>query len=98
MNKILITGFKGLNNSSQILTEKIDGINIDKLLLVNSFSTSESQLLEKLENNYDYIIMFGQKPNTKNIYIEKCAHKSDEYYESNFNYINLNNLFQKITR
>lgn len=58
--KILYTAFKGKNNSSKLLLDKINCNEIDKLYLTNSFNTSVKELIAKLKNtNYDLIIATG---------------------------------------
>lgn len=57
--KILYTAFKGENNSSKILLDRIFSDN--KLYLENSFTTSVNQLKQKLSRDkYDLVISFGQ--------------------------------------
>ncbi len=72
--KILIAGFEGDTNSAKILLDSIkDTNNIDILYLKNSFEISKKQIEDKMLQNYDYILIFGQKPKTKNIYLENNA-------------------------
>lgn len=72
--KILIAGFEGEDNSAKILLEHIKKIcNEDILYLENDFEISSKQIEEKLLENYDYVLIFGQKPNTTNIYFENNA-------------------------
>ena len=54
--KVLITSFKGKNNSSSLLLNIIKTNGIDKLELTNSFITSENEIKSKInKNNYKYI-------------------------------------------
>ncbi len=39
----------------------------------NDFEISSKQIEEKLLENYDNVLIFGQKPNTTNIYFENNA-------------------------
>ncbi len=72
--KILIAGFEGNDNSAKILLDNIkECYNQDILCLENNFETSSNQIEEKMLQNYDYVLIFGQKPNTKNIYLENNA-------------------------
>lgn len=72
--KILIAGFEGNNNSAKILLDNIkEKCKQDILYLKNDFEVSSNQIEEKLLQNYDYGLIFGQKPNTKNIYLENNA-------------------------
>ena len=65
--KILIVGFEGIDNSAKILLDNIkEGYNQDILYLENNFEISSNQIEEKMLQNYDYVLIFGQKPNTKN--------------------------------
>lgn len=72
--KILIAGFKGNDNSAKILLDNIkEKNNQDILYLENDFEVSSNQIEEKMLQNYDYVLIFGQKPNTRNIYLENNA-------------------------
>lgn len=89
MNNILITGFKGFNNSSRILLDNINN-KFDKLYLENDFNISVNQMINQLNNNsYDLIIAFGQKPNIKSIYIETIGKGQNIQYETTYNFSNL---------
>ena len=85
--KILIAGFEGNDNSAKILLDNIkEECNIDVLYLENDFNISRTQIEEKLLQTYDYVLIFGQKPKTKDIYLENNAIiegndlKTDYYY------------------
>ena len=72
--KILIAGFEETTNSAKILLDSIKYTNnIDILYLKNSFEISKKQIEDKMLQNYEYILIFGQKPKTKNIYLENNA-------------------------
>ena len=78
-SKVLITSFKGKNNSSSILLNNIRANLTDKLELTNSFITSEKELKQKIDKSkYKYIISFGQKPNSNKLYIELFGNKNDD--------------------
>lgn len=82
MKNVLISGFLGDNNSAKVLLDKIHCNN--KLYLENEFHTSEDQLKGELYNtDYDELIMFGQKPRIKKIYVETIASRNDLKYETN---------------
>lgn len=84
-SKVLITSFKGKNNSSSILLNNIRANLTDKLELTNSFITSEKELKQKIDKNkYKYIISFGQKPNCNKLYIELVGNKNDDKLETLF--------------
>ena len=86
-SKILVTSFKGKNNSSSILLHKMRNNDIDKLELTNSFSTSEKELKKAIsKNKYKYIIALGQKSSTNNICIELIARKNQNELKTNFPY------------
>lgn len=88
--KVLITSFKGKNNSSSLLLNRIRANRTDKLELTNSFITSENELKNKIsKNKYKYIISFGQKPDCNHIYLELFGSKNDDKLESTFPYKDL---------
>lgn len=85
--KILIAGFKGNDNSAKILLDNIkEGLNQDTLYLENDFEISRKQIEEKILKNYDYVLIFGQKPNTKNIYLEHNANLEEIKLETDYYY------------
>ena len=86
-SEVLITSFKGKNNSSSILLNNIRANLTDKLELTNSFITSEKELKQKIDKNkYKYIISFGQKPNCNKLYIELIGNKNSDRIETSFPY------------
>ena len=85
--KILIAGFEGDDNSAKILLDDIRKIcNKDSLYLKNDFEISSKQIEEKLLNNYDYILIFGQKPDTKMLYLENNAILGEKKLVTDYNY------------
>ncbi len=85
--KILIAGFKGNDNSAKILLDNIkEKNNKDILYLENDFEVSSNQIEEKLKENYDYVLIFGQKPDTKNIYLENSAKLNEIELETDYYY------------
>ncbi len=85
--KILIAGFKGNDNSAKILLDNIkEESNQDILYLENDFEISSNQIEEKMLQNYDYILIFGQKPNTENIYLENNAILEGTKLETDYYY------------
>ena len=56
--KVLITAFHGKYNASNILINMID-LEVDKLILTNSFVKLEQQLNSILLEEYDLILMLG---------------------------------------
>lgn len=86
--KILIAGFEGNDNSAKILLDNIKKeCNQDILYLENDFEISANQIEKKMLQSYDYVLIFGQKLNTKNIYLEnnavlgKTKLETDYYYD-----------------
>ena len=96
--KILYTAFKGLNNSSKILLDKIKVDMNDKLYLTNSLKTSEKELKRKLINSdYDLIISFGQLKLPKDT-IRLEYNGIDEIgtiYSTNYDYTSLINKLKE---
>ena len=85
--KILVAGFKGNDNSAKILLDNIkEKNNQDILYLENDFEVSSNQIEEKMLQNYDYVLIFGQKPNTRNIYLENNAVLEETKLETDFYY------------
>jgi len=83
--RILITGFKGGDNSSKVLLDKIN--HKHKLYLENDFRVSEDQIKKETdENEYDEIIMFGQKPLVKKIYIELLARDGTRIIDTSYDF------------
>ena len=56
--KVLLTAFYGKFNASNMLVDIID-LEVDKLILTNSFVKLEQQLNSILLEEYDLILMFG---------------------------------------
>ena len=95
-SNILITSFKGKNNSSKLLLDKIKTYkSVDKLELTNSFKTSEKELTKKLKNNYKYVISLGQKPLVNKVYIERKAKKDNIVLDTNFSIKEMEKLFKE---
>lgn len=85
--KILIAGFEGENNSAKIILDNVKvKYNGDILYLQNDFEISSKQIEEKLLQNYDYVLIFGQKPNTEAIYLENCANLDKINLETDYYY------------
>lgn len=85
--KILIAGFKGRDNSAKILLDNIrKECNLDVLYLENDFKVSTTQIEEKLLQKYDYVLIFGQKPETKDVYLENNAIIEETKLETDYYY------------
>lgn len=82
--KILFAGFEGMNNTSKLVLDKLEYLN--KLYLKNDKAKSCEQIIAKLQNNqYDYCIIFGQKPLIKNkVAIELEAKLNSTILKTNF--------------
>lgn len=94
--KVLVSGFRGETNSAKLIVDKIEGKNVShKIYLVNSFQTSENQLKDELEKQvYDFIILFGQKPKVKSIYLEKKACVDGDKLITSYKYSELEKLLK----
>lgn len=85
--KILIVGFEENDNSVKILLDTIkEECKKDILYLKNDFELSSNQIENKLLQNYDYVLIFGQKPNTKKIYLENNAVLEETRLETDYYY------------
>ena len=92
--KILVCGFNGKNNSSEILLDKIS--TEKKIYLVNSFVTSVKQLINEISiNSYDYIILIGQKPKVKKLYFETQGKIKEDIIISQYNIKDIETHFKK---
>ncbi len=92
--KILVSGFRGDTNSAKLVLDRIESkYSLEKLYLENSFNISKNQLESRLKNqSYDLIIAFGQKPNTKSIYLEQKACFNKDEFANDYDYGNLKKL------
>ena len=82
---ILLTAFKGNNNSSKILLDSISGDNIRKKLLTNSFDACEQEIVEAISIfQPEYVISFGRKPVINRLYIEPAACNECDCIRTNF--------------
>lgn len=85
--KILMADFKGNDNSTKILLDNIkEKNNQDILYLENDFKVSSNQIEEKMLQKYDYILIFGQRSNTRNIYLENNAVLEETKLETDYYY------------
>lgn len=89
--KVLIGGFRGSTNSAKLIIDKIASkYNLEKLYLVNSFETSKKQLENLLQSQeFDLIIMFGQKPKVNSLYLECQAYMNGNKLLTNYQYDSL---------
>ena len=73
--RILLTGFKGKNNSSSILVQSISE---NFRLLTNSFEGLKKDI-EEIDEGFDFLIMLGCDKNLKDsVRIERFAEKNGE--------------------
>lgn len=91
---ILFAGFKGNNNSSKVILDKLRCEN--KLYLENDKIKSCRQIEEIfLKNSFDQIVFLGQKPLINNcVCIERIAKNDEERLTTNFDMSNLEKLFK----
>ena len=75
MADVLYTAFKGRNNSSFCLVERING---EKLFLTNLFGGLKRDI-DGIEQEYDTVYMFGLDKRLKDsVRVEPCAEKGGE--------------------
>lgn len=67
--KVLYTGFKGRNNSSNQLLSEISG---EKLFLTNSFDGLKRDIMN-ISDTFDLVIMFGLDTNLKDTVRIECV-------------------------
>jgi pyroglutamyl-peptidase len=92
--KVLVGGFRGKTNPSKLIIDKITCKHtLEKLYLVNSFEVSKKQLEGLLQKqSYDWILIFGQKPEVKSIYLEQQACINGHKLTAGHNYAGLEKL------
>lgn len=93
--KALFTGFKGYNNPSNVIINKMIGeISIDTLLFNNSYNQIDKQLDKINIEDYNLIVMLGLRNNLKkSIRIEANAYLDKELLTTNINYDELGEYF-----
>lgn len=85
--RVLFTGFKGVNNSSKILLDKIKCDKKDKLYLTNSFKTSVLELESKLkQQHYDLVISLGQLKLNQDVVRIELNGIGDKIYRTKYDY------------
>ena len=97
---ILIAGFEGKNNSSNLVLNKLKNKNIKNiefLYLKNNKQKSVEQITEKLKAGfYKKIILLGQKPKIKGkISVETQAKQDNKILFTNFNLENFKSYLIK---
>lgn len=92
-NKILLTAFR--RSSAELLIKLTD--DYETLLLPNDKSKDSEKLIKAItEENYDYIISFGQRPNIKNkVHIETTATDGDNHLHTDYDCDGLKKLFEQ---
>lgn len=92
---ILFTGFKGYNNPSNVIINKIIGeINKNTLLFNNSYNQIDKQLDKINIEGYNLILMLGLRNNfKKSIRIEVNSYLDNELLTTNINYSKLRKYF-----
>lgn len=90
--KVLLTGFKGKNNSSSILVQSISE---NYRLLTNSFEGLKKDI-EEIDEGFDFLIMFGCDKNLKDsVRIERFAEKNGEKIASGIALENISGSLEK---
>ena len=90
--KVLLTGFKGKNNSSSILVQSISE---NYRLLTNSFEGLKKDI-EEIDEGFDFLIMFGCDKNLKDsVRIERFAEKNGEKIVSGCDLKNISTRLEK---
>ena len=85
VKQILLAGFAGNDNSSKIILDKCSSA-LEKLYLENDFSVCATQIETAMNNEYDFILILGQKPIIKAMCIEIAGRTSYDCLKSNFDY------------
>ena len=94
--KILLTGFKGKNNSSGKLIQAISENGL--LLLTNSFDGVKNDI-EGINGDFDFLIMFGCDKNLKDsVRIERFAQKNNEKITSALDLENISKRLGNVGR
>ncbi len=84
--KILLTGFKGKNNSSGNLVQTISQ---NYKLLTNSFDGVKKDI-EEISDDFDFVIMFGCDKNLKDsVRIERFAQKNGDIIASGLDLVKI---------
>jgi len=85
-NKVLYTGFKKANRKdvscTSILLEKVR--EREKFLFTNDFNIISEEIRDIIKNDYELVIMLGQKPLLKKLSIEIQATIDDNVLSTNF--------------
>ena len=90
--RILLTGFKGKNNSSSILVQSISE---NYRLLTNSFEGLKKDI-EEIDEGFDFLIMFGCDKNLKDsVRIERFSEKNGEKIASGIALENISGSLEK---
>lgn len=94
--ELLLTGYKGNDNTSKIVLDLITPkYNVDILYLANDFSMIKQQMEKQLKlKEYDYIFSFGEKQAVKEIHIETSAMVDDQRVATSFPIESLVERFQ----
>ena len=87
--EILLAGFKGNDNSAKLILDKAYP-RFQKLYLENDFDICAEQIRAAiLSRKYDFILILGQKPASKSIYIETSAKNQNNVITTDYDYNNL---------
>jgi len=94
-HNILIAGFLGRNNSANILLNHLRRQDVDLLYLRNSFTTCANQITNQLSQNYQYALIFGQRPRTQKIFLETTARRKTRKLSTDFDYSSLKSFLEQ---
>lgn len=80
--RILVTGFKGEENSSRVFLEQLSKEYIEPFLFSNDYTLIYDEIDGLFpDKKYDYVFMFGQKPVLGQLSLElKCRCKKQVMY------------------
>jgi len=93
MKRVLLAGFDGAQNAAKVLLDECTG-DFEKLCLVNDFDVCAAQMERAVEAGYDFILVLGQKPGVKSLYIETMGRGLADCYETVFDYSGLGNALK----
>ncbi len=85
MKRVLLAGFMGDNNSAKVILDKCSA-RLPKLYLENDSNTCASQMQAAVVEHYDLILILGQKPDVKAVYIERMGRSSTSEFQTSFDF------------
>ena len=85
MKRILLAGFAGENNSAKVILDTCSP-ELKKLYLENDFESCAMQIIKAVNASYDFILILGQKPNIKSLYIEVTGRCLSDYIQTAYDH------------